>query len=237
MAASALGVALVLLLLGGFVFRAVGSLLDGMLLRAGGLNELTSIRAKDLIHSEETSFPFGYDKGFSGIGDATFFKSSESLSAIQARIRSLPDATSIGTELFDADNLIVTRRLTSDSTVWYLIRRIQTNDGYYMFDMGASFEGSNFRLMFPYHLVSDDRFANTYSGFQFGEQYATSHGVEEFYDFYESLEVYSLTRTETGFTIRGYLPDLPPSSERDSFQRVYAFSFGESDGEKYFEVG
>jgi len=228
-----------------FVLSGAVYLSTEFLFHAGGLRRISFITATDYFYSELLTLPLPFREGYNAGNTATFFKSNQSLSELNDRICQISDSTELATELFDDNNLLIKKviRSGSNNQALFLIQKNNIKRGYYLFNLAADFtdyaspnKGTRAKLIFPYHLVNDVRFAGQYAGFALNTEYATAYTIGDFRQFYESLNIYNLRKTDDTLTIKGYLHDTNLAPGLPAISEPVMISFRTEQGQCFFKV-
>lgn len=217
------------------------------LFHAGGLGRINFLVVTDYFYSEEMTLPLSFREGYSAGKTATFFKTGKSLAEISNQIAEITDPGEYKIELFDENNLLIrkTIKLGSDREAIYLLRKNVSKNGFYLFNLSAEFisynpadkaNSASVRIIFPYHLVNDERFDNKYAGFALGELYETEYRLDDFYQFYHSLNTFAIEKNDQIIKIKGYMYDTTLSPHLPAFSTPVAISFVTENNQTRFRV-
>lgn len=209
------------------------------LAQSDGYQQVDVLRAQDFFTGSLLELPLSFDKGLPDGEQTTLFFSEEDAPSLAARIEQLQ--SDVKPQVFGEYAVLLTQPQGDGSHRQYLLRRSQAQPIWQFSGMGAQFEKRtaegiierSVAIIFPYHLIEDERMADSRRLYELEENYRAAYGMEEFLAFYRALERYQIQQVEDGFVIQGY---SDPQADYQVADFPVSFQFGELGGQNYISV-
>jgi len=153
--------------------------------------------ARCIIDGEKLILPIKADKAYSG-GDYVYFFTDKSLQTMQEAIK----GDTLTAQLFGNDYLLIKKDKGNSKFHYYMVARSGDTDNMYFFFCPASRITPDDYVLIPYHLLGSPQDFLTPDGLtdyriDTGEAYKTSASIEQFAQFYNSVDIYRVEESST----------------------------------------
>ena len=206
----------------------------------GGMGRINSLRSVDFISDDVIEIPLSFKYGYRP-GNTTEVLCQYSISEMAEKIRALSseEVEYIVSE-YPWGKLLIEIKGTEDKKAVALLTEISSRDTtevyphfYVFFSPVAVCSGT--QLVFPFHLVKDERLETYFDSIEPDLKYRTDYGLDEFLNFYSRLGDYypqldpeKIQVLDNGFIIK--------NNYVKNESRNVEIEFHFQDGGKYFTV-